>query len=561
MNVKFKLALVAGAAMLLTTSCGKKLGQFSSDYFNCNPNPLELIGETVPATVTGNVPAKFFVKNATVTVTPTLVFGANEVQGTPSVFQGENVRGNNPVINYNYGGTVTIPANFKWQADMLQSELYLDFVVNQGNNTYALPRVKVANGVLATADFASVKSIAPAYCEDGFQRIINEKYSADIRFLINQAKIRKDQLTTPEMDNLRSEIASAAVAPNKKIEDINISAYASPDGPLKWNTELAEDREETTQNYITNWMKTDNISDFGELTSQFTPEDWEGFKALVEASNIQDKNLILSVLSMYKDPQVREREIRNMGKVFEQLEETILPQLRYSRITASINVIGKSDAELNKMFDQDPSKLTVDELLYTATLTKDNARKMAIYKAATNLYPKDSRAWNNLGLTQYVADDYSAAAKSFEKAAQLDPKNDDAQMNLGLVAMEKGDYNKANQFFGKAGGVPELGDAVGVYFLKKGEYAAAARAFNDSKTNNAALAQILTKDYSKARTTLSSIADPNAITYYLTAVLGARTNNEQMVVQNLRQAIALNSALKNVAKEDLEFANYNLSNL
>lgn len=558
MNSRLCYIAMLGAALTLT-SCGKKLGQFSSDYFSVNPNPLELVGQDVPGTVTGNIPAKFFVKNAEVTVTPYLVFGDKEVASQSYTFQGEKVRGNSPVISYDYGGTVTIPVNYAFQPEMAKSELELAFVVNQGKKQYVLPRVKVADGVVATAALADAATVNPALAADAFQRVINEKYAADIMFLINQANVRANQLNTDAMVEFKKELNAANADSSRVIQEINISSYASPDGGLDLNTRLAEQREKNTSAYLSGQLKKDKITEFGELTAQFTPEDWEGFQKLVAQSNIQDKELILSVLSMYKDPEQREREIRNLSSVFEQLADEILPQLRYSRLTASIDVIGKSDAEISRLAASDPRSLSVEELLYAATLTDDNAKRMEIYQAATRQYPDDYRTWNDLGLTQYRAGDYRAAQSSFEKAASLAGAGSEPQMNLGLVQLVNGDYDSANRYFGSAAGVSGLGDALGVYYLKKGDNAAAVRAFGDSKSNNAALAQILTKDYSKAKQTLAGISTPDATTYYLMAVLGARTNNESMLTSNLRQAVRLDSSLAGKAATDLEFANFDLS--
>ena len=558
MKKNFGIILAAGAAVALT-GCGKKMNQFAADYFSTNPNPLEVVGTSVPATVTGNVPQKFFVKDATVTVTPVLVYGSYQTAGAPVAYQGEKVRGNNPVVSYANGGTVTIPVNYPYTPEMIKSELYLDFAVAQGKKQYALPRVKVADGVIATAAFASAESVTPAIAPDKFQRIINEKYAADIRFLINQANIRPVELRTAQMEAFNKDLVSVNSDTSKVIKEINISSYASPDGSYAFNTQLAEKREANTTAYVEKQLKKDKITEFGELTAQFTPEDWEGFQKLVAQSNIQDKDLILSVLSMYKDPEQREKEIRNLSSVFDQLAETILPQLRYSRITASIDVIGKSDEQINKLFDTNPSELTVDEMLYAATLTDNLARRKAIYQAVTKYYPNDFRGFNNLGAVQYEEKDYAAAQASFKKAEKLAPKNAEVQMNLGLIALLNKDYATANRCFGNAGGLEELGDALGVYYLKQGDVSAAVKAFGNSKTNNAALAQILAKDYSKAKTTLAAIPAPDATTYYLNAVVGARTNNSQIVTSNLRQAIKLDPAYASRAAQDLEFSKFNLS--
>ena len=554
-----KLFYLASLTVALSlTSCGKKLGQFSADYFTVNPNPLEVVGEKVPARVSARIPAKFFVKNAEVTVTPTLVFNGQEVSSQSYSFQGEKVRGNNPVISYEYGGTATIPVDFAYNPDMAQSDLMLNFAVTQGNKRYVLPAVKVANGVVATAAMADVKSVTPAIGADAFQRIINEKYAADIMFLVNQANIRASQLSTDAIKELQREILEANGDTSRRLQEINISSYASPEGGVAFNTRLAQQREENTRSYMERQLNRDRITEFGELTAQFTPQDWEGFQRLVAQSNIQDKDLILNVLSMYSDPEQREREIRNLSDVFEQLAEQILPQLRYSRITASIDVIGKSDAEIMRLLESNPSQLNVEEILYAATLTNDNERKLAIYDKAARLFPNDYRTFNNLGMAQYVAGDYSAAQANFSRAASMG-NHPEPQMNLGLIEMLNGNYNKANQYFGSAAGVDELGNALGVYYLKQGDAAAAVNAFGSSRTHNAALAQILARDYSRAKTTLASVETPDATTYYLMAILGARTNNENMLVTNLRQAVRLDSSLAKRAVKDLEFANYNLS--
>ncbi len=560
MNSKFCYALILGSALVFT-GCGKKMNQFRADYFSVNPNPLEVVGEKVPATVTGKIPGKFFVKNAEVTVTPYLEFNGTEIASTPYTFQGEKVRGNNPVISYDGGGTVTIPVSYNYNPEMIKSNLSLAFTVRQGGKQYALPRVKVADGVVATAALADAATVSPAIAPDKFQRIINEKFDADIKFLINQANIRDGQLRTADMNNLHQEIAEANEDNRREIKEINITSYASPDGGVELNTRLAENREKNTKSYVQNKLKKDNISEFGELTANFTPQDWEGFQRLVAASNIQDKELILSVLSMYKDPEQREREIRNLSSVFDQLAEEILPQLRYSRITASIDVIGKSDEEIMNIYSLNPKALSVDEILYAATLTDNNDKRLQIYDTAIELYPKDYRAYNNLGMCQYIDQDYEAAEANFAQAARLAPESGEAQMNLGLVSLLNKNYKEATAKFGNAAGVPALGDALGVYYMKQGDYNSAIRAFGDSKTNNAALAQILNKDYSKAKNTLSGVVHPNATTFYITAILGARTNNEKMVMNNLRQAIKLDKSLAAKAQNDLEFAKFNLRNL
>lgn len=565
MNNKI-LSLTALCCLTIGLSgCSHKLGQFRADYFNTTPTPLETVGDNVPGTVHGNIPAKFMVKNAKVTATPVLQWettkGTGEASAQPVIFQGQDVRANGQVVDYKSGGTVNIPFSMPYVPEMAKSNLYLDFSVDQNGKVYTLPRVKVGYGVIATSTLASAKTVTPAVAKDNFQKVISEKYTADIHFLINQANIRANQTDKADYIDLNKKLMEANAAPDQEIAGITINSYASPEGSIEFNTQLAEKRETNTTQLIENQLKKDKITEFGELTASFTPEDWEGFEKLVEKSNIQDKDLILSVLKMYPDPMEREREIRNLSSVFDELADQILPQLRYSRVMATINTLGKSDQELLRLFNTDPSKLTEDEMLYLATLTDDNMKKMEVYDQACQTHSKDYRSFNNLGVTQWVAGDYEGSQANFEHAHRLNPAAKEPEMNLGLVQMLNHNYQKANEQFGIAAGVPETADAMGVYYMSQGDLQKAIRAFGDTKSNNAALAQILNKDYSAARDILGAIKVPDATTYYLSAVLGARTNNQNMVFNNLRQAIKLDKSLLQRAQNDLEFANYSLAGL
>lgn len=560
MNRKSGLVLAFGAVLALS-SCNKKLADFAADYFSTNPNPLELQGEKVPAVVTANIPAKFFVKNAEVAVTPYLVYDGTETAGPTFNYQGESVRGNAPVISYETGGTVTMPMSFDYTPAMAKSQLELAFTVTQGSNQYVLPRVTVASGVKSTAYFADVKTVTPAVAVDKFQKEITELYSADIMFLINMANIRDGQLTTEDMEALWAHINATKDNPSRVLEDINISAYASPDGSLAFNEALAERRELTTNDFVTGRLDKGSIS-VGDITKDFTAEDWEGFRRLVEASDLQDKELILSVLSNFEDPEEREVQLRNLASVYPVIADQILPQLRYARITAKIRAIGRSDEEILTLVQTSPDSLSVDEILYAASIAKGNDQKMAIYEVATKYYPQDYRTWNNLGTTQYVAGNLSAAQQAFSKAKSLAPANNaDVNMNLGLIEMTRGNWSAANTILGTSTAANGIEGALGTYYLKTGDNAAAAKAFGDMVSNNSALAQILTNNYSKATSILNQIANPDATTYYLKAIVGARTNNESMVSTNLRQAIGLDNSLAALALNDLEFANFNIASL
>ncbi len=539
--------------------CNKEMKPMVADYFTVNPSPLEVVGGQVSADITGTFPEKYFDKKSVVTVTPYLVYAEGETAATPFVYQGEKVEGNNQAISYKLGGVITMHSDFDYIPQMRKSELQLAFTVERGDKTYELPRITVAEGVLSSSEIANAKEVTPAITPDKFQRIIQETYSADIKFLIQQANLRAAELKSDEMNALHNEINAANEATNKELTNINIASYASPDGGVELNAKLAQNREKNTVKYMEKNLKKAKIQT--DLTAEFTAQDWEGFQKLVSESNIQDKELILSVLSMYSDPEQREAEIKNMSSVFSVLAEEILPQLRYSRITASVNVIGKSDEEIARLAQEDPKALSVDELLYAATLVKDNQEKAAIYQKVTEIYPNDYRGYNNLGMTQYLAGDLDAAKENFAKAARIAPNTPEIALNQGLISLNNKEYDKAEQAFGKSAGVEALGEALGVYYLKKGDYNQAVKSFGDTKSNNAALAQILTQDYSKAKTTLANIDSPDADTYYLMAILGARTNNEQMLISNLKKSISLEPSKATQAATDLEFAKFNITSL
>ena len=381
--------------------------------------------------------------------------------------------------------------------------------------------------------------------------IIKEKYDANIMFLIQQANVRASELKTAKAFN--EEVKNVNDAANKKISNIEISEYASPDGGVKLNTGLAENRQDNTAKIINRDLKKGKIE--AAVDTKYTAQDWEGFQELVSKSNIQDKELILRVLSMYQDPEQREQEIKNISSVYKTLADEILPQLRRSRLTLNYEIIGKSDEEIANLADSDAKQLNIEELLYATTLTKDAAKQEAIFTKATQIYPNDFRAYNNLGKLAYQAGDLNKAESYFKKALSIKDAPE-ANMNLGLIALTKGDRTAAESYLSKASGSKELNEALGNLYVAQGQYDKAVSSFGDTKTNSAALAQILAKDYNKAKNTLAAIERPDAYTDYLMAVLGARTNNTSMVTSSLKNAIAKEPALAKKAASDLEFAKY-----
>ena len=550
---KLYLPLVALLVIALS-SCGK-MGELSSDYFTTNPEVLEAVGGKVPVTITGKFPEKYFKKNAIVEVTPVLRWNGGEAKSQPATFQGEKVQGNDQTIAYKAGGTYTMKANFDYVPEMAKSELYLDFKIKRGKKEYTIPSVKIADGVIATSELPTVGSANAAYAPDAFQRIIKQAQEAQIMFLIQQANLRASELKSAAMKDFNKKVVEVnGDTKNYKLNNIEVSAYASPDGGVKLNTGLAESRQNNTQKYLNKELKKGKIN--AQVDTKYTAQDWDGFQTLVSKSNIQDKDLILRVLSMYQDPEQRETEIKNISSVYKTLADEILPQLRRARLTANYDVIGRSDEEINEAFDKDAKVLSNEELLYAATLTSDNARKEAIYKKTTELYPADARAYNNLGKMAYAAGDLAKAEGYFKQALSKNANSAEANTNLGLIELNKGNVANAENYLSKSTGADAANEALGNLYIKQGQYDRAVNAFGDVKTNSAALAQILAKDYNKAKNTLAAVKNPDAYTDYLMAIVGARTNNADLVKSSMAKVAQKDAALAAKAQLDREFAKY-----
>ena len=550
-----KLYLPLVALLVLAFSSCSKMGELDPSYFTTDPEVLEAIGGKVPVTITGKFPEKYFKKTATVEVTPVLRWDGGEAKGQPAMFQGEKVEGNDQTISYKMGGTYTMKASFDYVPEMAKSELYLDFKIKKGKKEYTIPSVKIADGVIATSELPTVKSANAAYAADAFQRIIKQAQEAQIMFLIQQANIRASELKSEGIKDFNKKVVAVnGDKKNFKLNNIEISAYASPDGGVKLNTGLAEDRQENTEKYLNKQLKKGEIET--QVDAKYTAQDWEGFQELVSKSNIQDKDLILRVLSMYQDPEQRETEIKNISSVYKTLADEILPQLRRARLTANYDVIGRSDEEINAAFDAKEDSISVDELLYAATLTQDNARKEAIYKRAIEKYPNDFRAYNNLGMMSYAAGDLNAAENYFKQAASKSANAAEVNTNLGLCELCKGNVAQAETYLSKSTGANTANEALGNLYIKQGQYDRAVQAFGDTKTNSAALAQILAKDYNKAKTTLEGVKNPDAYTDYLMAIVGARTNNADLVKSSMAKVAQKDANLKASAQNDREFAKY-----
>lgn len=533
---------------VLVSSCACRLKPLDGSAAQVDPNPLTLVGTQIPGQVRLTIPAKWCHKRAIVNVTPELRYNGTSVTGQTVTIQGENVRDNYQTISYERGGSVIIPFTFDYKPGMEQSDLYLTFAATIKGKKVNLPAVKVARGTIMTADLASISDITPALARDAFQRVIKEQYTADLKFLINRAEVRAAELNKREVKDWQDVVDNAYQVPNQEV-DIEIQAYASPDGAQDFNERLSAQRERNTSRVVARQLGKKKI----EVNAHYTAEDWDGFQKLLEASKIQDKELVLRVLSMYPDPEDREREIRNLSHVFTQLADEILPELRRSRLNANVRIIGKSDDELKMFMAQRPGRLTIEEILYTATLYDNAKDQMNAYQQAVQLYPKDYRAYNNIGTLYLAQGNYEQAASYFAKAQKIQP-NAASNMNEALLALDRGNLAEAQRLMGSAVEVPEAGQGIGLLQMHEGKYADAIRSFGNTPSNTLAIAQIMQGQYADATRTLAAIAQPNGETAYLKAVVAARTNDLQALVSNLRAAIALDRSYAQRAQRDLEFA-------
>lgn len=549
--------LLTLAAVILLGSCSSKMKELRPEFFRVTPGVLEVVGSEVPVTIDGRFPAKYFNKKSVLTITPVLKYEGGEALAEPVTFQGEKVRGNDQVVSYDNGGSFRMRMNFDYIPAMEDAELYLRFVVNKGKKTYTLPEVKIADGCIATSQLyrqtAATANIAIG--EDAFQRVIKQVKEANIMFLIQQTNLRASELNTEDMQELTASIIDVAEDyENKVLDNIEISAYASPDGEYGLNRSIATGREENAARYMRGQLQDADLS--GDIDCEYTAEDWEGFKELVANSNLPDKELILRVLSMYDDPEEREQQIKNISSVYSELADEVLPKLRRARITLNYQLIGRSDAQITEQYAADPSVLSLEEILYSSILTDNNDEKAGIFNTAIRLHPTDYRAYNNLGVLAYNRGDYSTAARYFSQASNIDNSAPEVKVNLGYMELLEGNVSAAESFITMGADAKAGEEALGNLYIAQGDYGRAASLLEDTNTNSALLAQLLNKNYRAARRTLEKIKNPDATTYYIQAILGARTQNVAFVYDGLRNAISLDPALATKAAGDLEFTKY-----
>ena len=539
-------------AVAMLASCSKTLPQ--PEQISVNPSPLAVVGDKVSADITGTFPVKKFAKKGVLTVTPVLKYEGGEAVGSPVTYVGEKVKENGTTVNYKAGGQYTQSCSFDYVPAMDKCELFLRFTAKVGKKEVEVPELKIADGLVATVKLAKASDNKSVVTPDKFQRVIQQMQEADIKFLIQQANLRSSETKSQQMQDLQAAIKEADQNERKAINKLEVSGYASPDGGMDLNEKLAGQRQKNAQNFLQQQLKKDKVN--ATIASDITAEDWAGFQTLLENSNMQDKELVLRVLGMYTDPEEREAQIKNLSSVYSTIADEILPALRRSRLILTTDLIGKSDEEILNFLKSDPSQLSVEEMLYAATLTNDNAEKIATYQKVADQF-NDFRAFNNMGMLYFEQGNVAEARRAYNKALAIEPQNADVNFNAGVAAMADGDLAKAEEHFGKAAGTQgNLAAAMGTLYTMKGDYKAAKSAYGQAATNNAAVQQILDEDYAGARQTLANVKEPNGVTAYLQAVVGARTNDRNAVYSNMKEAVAKDASLKARAQNDIEFAKF-----
>lgn len=550
-----KFLFMAAISAIVLSSCSK-LGKLSNENFTVTPTPLEVINGEVPATINGTFPVKYMKKKAVVTVTPVLKYEGGEAVGQSATFQGEKVEGNGTTIQYKMGGVYTMKSNFTYEEPMLNSELYARFDAKLGNKVVSIPEVKIGYGVLATSQLLSRCSMNGATAPDAFQRIMAQKQEANIKFLINQANLRASELSTVSIRDLGKILRE--INDNEEtraLQNIEVSAYASPDGKYDINEKLAEKRQDVSANYLKGELK--KIQMNADVDTKFTAEDWDGFQELISKSNLQDKDVILRVLSMYKDPEEREEQIRNMSEVFTDIKESILPELRRARLIVNYEIIGRSDDQIIAQYAADPSKLSVEELVYGANkLVKDDNTRRQWNETIARQYPSDYRALNNMAQMAIANGQTELAQTYLKQAASINRNAAEVNTNMALLSLKEGNVAAAESYLAKGSGSDTFKEVMGNLNIAKGNYTQAASDLDGVMSNSAALAQILAKQYTSAKNTLAGIKNPDATTSYLQAILAARTGDAGTLTSALANAIRQDASLAARAANDLEFEKY-----
>lgn len=557
------LAVITAVALTSCSGLGKLVKNADKITYKVTPDPLEMHGDSVSVTISGTYPAKVFPKKATVTTTPVIKYNGGEKALKPVVLVGEKVEGvQGQKIANKTGGSFSYTDKVAYTPEMKVATLELRAAGQVKKKVKDLPAKKVADGTIITP--LLVKSDEKAIIgKDDFKKIIPHTENSNIFFVINQSQVRGSELNSEEMKAFKAYIAAAIVNPNVIFKNMNISAYASPDGELTLNANLAENRAKESKKAFMALFKDKKMKLEAGQKDEFynivtTAEDWDGFKKAMEASSIADKDLILRVLTMYPDGEVREKEIKNLSKTYTEVAEKILPKLRRSVMTLNVDLKSRTDEQITALAGSGSDSLSVEEYLYAATLTQDINTKLDIYKKAEAKYASDWRTSNNVGYVYLMQNKLADAEAEFKKADALSSNNAIIKNNMGIVARWKGDRKAAMDLYKSAQSAgPEVSYNMGIIEIQNGNYPAAVTDFGSNNSFNSALAKLLNGNTEGAMSTIDNSTEKDAaLSFYLKAIAGARQGKADVLVNNLKAAIQKDASFKQMAKDDAEFIKF-----
>ncbi|MGB2014804.1 MAG: tetratricopeptide repeat protein, partial [Flavobacteriales bacterium] len=513
-----------------------------------------LRGDQVELEVTGRFPAKYFGKKVSVEATPVLTWEGGSASFESEGFQGEDAAGNFTVVPFESGKSFSYSSSVPFDPAMEDAaELAVVISGTQGNKSATFAPFVVGAGVITTPLWVqSDDQFIPV--EDNFQRVITYTEEVTVNYSVNSSTVRSGELRDADWKALKELIQLSVDADSVTITGARIEAYASPEGEITLNEDLASDRANSAAASMTREMKRKKLT-ADEAFYDLVPkgEDWQGFKSLMQASDIEDKNLILRVLEMYSDKNKREEEIRNIAKTYKAIEKEILPALRRSQVVVSYDVEGYTDEELMDYCMSMPDSLTADELLYAATLFADLNDKLTIYQSAARVHADDFRGYNNAGWCLAQMGRMNQAGEVFQQALELE-RNKAVVNNVAALTRQNGDIDGAMKLLNEAAGAgPEVGYNKGIILIQKGDYASAISNMGRVSSVNVALAKMLNGDAAGAKTALENADDDSAVASYVMAVACARLNDSAGVKKHLGEALAKDPNLRQKAEKDLEF--------
>lgn len=555
------IALVS-VAILGCNPLSKMAKEAENIQYNVNPSPLEMVGDSVAVNISAKYPPKFFPKKVTLEVTPVLKEvgenGAVIKELTPITLIGQDADGEGTKISFDQSGSANYADKVAYAKNMENVELELRAEAKFKTKTKDIGNRVIGNGTIITAKLV-MNDEKPILGADKFTKTQVRTFNGTINYLINSADVRSSELKKQEMQDLEAFLKTASEK-NYVFKSITIEAYASPDGEIRRNENLADNRAKTANTALSNMMRKAKIKiDSKELIKlEGKGEDWAGFEAAMKKSSIKDKDLILRVLGMYNDNEQREKEIKNMAATYLEIADQILPGLRRAKISIVAEEQSRSDEEVIALMTENPSQLSVEEMLYSATLTSDLNTKLAYYQTAEKTYPADWRTSNNVGYIYMLQSKTKEAKESFEKAANAAPSQAIVNNNMGVIARLNGDVNAASEYYKNAKGAgSEVNYNMGIVQIIKGDYSAAQSSFGSEKSFNAALAQLLNGNTDGALKTIEASPEKDiAESYYLKAIIGARNSNKELMTKNLQSAMKMNAKFRTKAQNDAEFIKF-----